>query len=341
MSIPNPRSVNSTAIESAKLVVAIVNYCTPHLCIDCLASLEAETRRHPGMQVVVADNGSPDGSGAVIKEAIEKKGWTSWARLLQLPRNGGFAYGNNAVLHEFQGGDQTPEYFWLLNSDTVVLPGATQALVDVLAANPTVGIVGSCLVDPDGTQQYSAFRFPTIASEFEASARVGIITRLLREWMVAPPRERKTARYDWLSGASMMIRREVIRDVGPMDERYFLYYEETDYCRRATAAGWACFLVEDSEVIHLVGRSTGVTDPKQRMRRRSAYWFDSRRRYFVTHYGRLYAIAADLALGAGTVISACRAVIRRDPSGTPRRFLLDLINHSALRRISEAPKEPR
>jgi N-acetylglucosaminyl-diphospho-decaprenol L-rhamnosyltransferase len=333
-------SMNTTATEPVEIVVAIVNYCTPDVSIDCLRSLEPETRRHAGMRVLVADNASPDRSGDAIAEAIEQNGWSAWARLLQLPRNGGFAYGNNAVLREFQTVATAPRYFWLLNSDTVVLPGATQALIDVLVGDPTIGIAGSCLEDPDGTQQHSAFRFHTIASELETSACLGPITRMLGKWAVAPARERKTARYDWVSGASMMIRSEVVRDIGLMDESYFLYYEETDYCRKAAAAGWTCVFVAESRIVHLVGRSTGVTDRTQQARRRSAYWFDSRRRYFVTHHGRLYAIAADGALALGTIIRRCIAAIRQRPSGTPQRFLLDLIDHSALWRMP-APRRER
>jgi N-acetylglucosaminyl-diphospho-decaprenol L-rhamnosyltransferase len=331
--------VNTTTTEPVEVVVAIVNYCTPRLSIDCLLSLEPETRRHPGMRVLVVDNASPDRSGAAIAEAIERNGWSAWARLLQLPRNGGFAYGNNAALREFKTVASAPRYFWLLNSDTVVLPGATQALIDVLAGNPSVGIAGSCLEDPDGTQQHSAFRFHTIASEFETSVRLGPITRMLGKWAVAPPRVRRTVRCDWVSGASMMIRSAVVRDIGLMDEGYFLYYEETDYCRKAAAAGWTCLFVADSRIVHLVGRSSGVTDRTQPGRRRSAYWFQSRRRYFVTHHGRLYAIVADAALMLGTVICGCMAAIRQRPSGMPQRFLLDLIDHSAVWRIPAAPEE--
>jgi N-acetylglucosaminyl-diphospho-decaprenol L-rhamnosyltransferase len=322
--------VNTTPTEPLEVVVVIVNYGTAGLSIDCLRSLEPEVGRHPRMRVVVADNASPDGSGAVIAQAIEQHGWSAWARLEQMPRNGGFAYGNNAVLRDVHSGALAASYVWLLNSDTVVRPGATQALIDAMGANPTVGIVGSCLEDPDGTQQHSAFRFLSIMSEFESSVGLGPITKLLAKWQVAPRPARTNARFDWLSGASMMIRREVVRDIGPMDERYFLYFEETDFCRKAAAAGWTSLFVADSRVVHLVGRSTGVTDKSQPERRRSAYWFQSRRRYFVTNHGRVYAIGADLALALGTVICGCRAAIQRQRSGIPQRFLRDLVDHSAV-----------
>lgn len=317
-------------IQRTDIVVCIVNYCTADLAIDCLRSLETETVRGGQVQVVVADNASPDGSAKVIADAIVAHGWQSWARLMPLPRNGGFAFGNNAVLREFTYDPAVNRLFWLLNPDTVVRPGAAAALVNFLSDNPTVGIVGSCLEDPDGTQQHSAFRFHSIAGEFEASARLGPITRLLDKWMIAPPCERQVARYDWLSGASLMIRSEVVRDIGLMDEAYFLYFEETDYLLRAANAGWTCWFVPDSRVIHLVGASTGVTDRAKQSKRRSAYWFQSRRRYFITNHGRAYAIAADVSLALGTLICRITTALRGQPSDTPDRFLRDLFRNSAL-----------
>lgn len=319
-----------TMTEPAEIFVSIVNYCTADMTIDCLRSIEPETRRHPGLRVLVADNASPDGSGAVIADAIVRNGWQAWARLLQQPRNGGFAYGNNAVIREVGLTPSPRKYFWLLNSDTLVRPGATQALLDFLATNPRAGIVGSCLEDPDGTQQHSTFRFHSIIGEFEGSAHVGPISKLLAPWAVAQTCERKAARHDWISGASMMIRSQVVADIGPMNERYFLYFEETDYCLQAAKAGWECWLAPESRIVHLVGASTGVTDRVKRTLRRSPYWFESRRRYFTSHSGRLYAIGADVALATGTVICALAAAIRREPSGTPSHFLRDLFRHSAL-----------
>lgn len=312
-----------------EIVVCIVNYCTADLTIDCLRSLEPEARRAGQLHVVVADNASPDGSGKAIADAIVAHGLQSWARLMQLPRNGGFAFGNNAALREFPYDPAVNRLFWLLNPDTVVRPGAGTALVNFLDDNPTVGIAGSCLEDPDGTQQHSAFRFHSIAGEFEASARIGPISFLLSKWMIAPQCERKTGRYDWLSGASLMMRSEIVRDIGLMDEGYFLYYEETDYLLKAAKAGWACWFVPESRVVHLVGASTGVTDRTKQSKRRSTFWFHSRRRYFINNHGRAYAIAADAALAFGTMICRISSMLRRRPSESPQCFLRDLLRYSA------------
>jgi N-acetylglucosaminyl-diphospho-decaprenol L-rhamnosyltransferase len=317
-------------VPRTTVLVAIVNYCTANLTIDCLRSIETEISQYPGSRVAVADNASPDGSGALIARAIGENGWTAWATSLAMPRNGGFAYGNNGILRNALAGSDAPTYIWLLNSDTVLRPGAMGALIEYLESHPDVGIAGSCLEDPDGTQQCSAFRFHTITGEFEGAARIGALTRLLGSRVVAPVPERRSANYDWVSGASMMLRTDTLRQVGLMDEAYFLYYEETDLCRRARQYGWTCAFVGESRVVHLVGASTGVTDRSAMTRRRSAYWFESRRLYFIKNHGRLYAIGADAALALGTLIDQIRCAILRRPANVPERFLSDLARHSAI-----------
>ena len=327
----------SHTIASSGIVVIIVNYCTAGLVVDCLRSLCAHRAEFSDMTVVVADNASPDGSGRKIDEAIAANGWGDWARLRPMPRNGGFGYANNAVINESLHTANAPRYFWLLNSDTLVRPGALGALLAFMEEHPKVGIAGSRLEDPDGTAQHSAFRFPTIAAEFEASIRLGLVTKLLDRWRVAPPIASQNTQYDWLAGASLLIRTETLRQAGLFDETYFLYYEEVDLCMRAKRHGWSCWYVPASRVVHLVGMSTGVTERTSRPRRRAQYWFQSRRYYFVKHYGRVYASIADVALAAGSFLGLLRAGIQGRPSLHPERFLYDLARHSATLKLPHGP----
>lgn len=316
--------------RTSTVAIALVNYCTPDLTVDCLRSLASEIAEWPGCEVVVADNASPDGSGQVIAQAIVDQGWSDWARMLPMPENGGFSYGNNGVIREQLGKTHPPDYIWLLNTDTVVKPGALRALVDFLESHPEAGFAGSRLEHPDGECQCSAFRFHSIASEFEASANIGPLTRLLKRWVVAPPPSEEAARYDWLSGASMLIRTAVFRDIGLMDDGYFLYYEETDFCRAALGHGWSAWYVPSSRVVHLVGKSTGVTGAESHLKRRAPYWFKSRRRYFIKHHGVVYAAFADLALGLGTALAKLRSAAGGRGAPSPQFFLHDLARECAL-----------
>lgn len=330
-------SAETGASPAPTVIAIIVNYCTAKLTVDCLRSLEPLVAERDGTRVVVADNASPDGSGKAIAEAIETNGWREWAKLMPLEKNGGFAFGNNAVIRA--SANEPPAYYWLVNSDTIVRPGALQHLVDFAESHPRVGIVGSCLEHLDGTQQVSTFRFPTILGEIEANAPVGQLgRRLLAGSVVAEPPSKTLRACDWLAGASMLIRRQALEKAGLMDEGFFLYYEETDFCRRCKNHGWECWFVPESRVVHLIGASTGVTGKRPGPpKRRPEYWFASRRRYFIKNHGRLYAIASDIALAAATTVKRAAEVLRRRPTEIPKKFVFDLIRNSALFNWRERP----
>lgn len=313
---------------STRLLVVIVNYRTPALTVDALASLVDEVESVPHTRVVVTDNNSGDNSVDVIRTAIAKNHWSQWAQFMPLDRNGGFAYGNNAAIRPVHEAGELPPYVLLLNPDTVVRPGALKALVDFMDANPKAGIAGSRLEDPDETPQRSAFRFPTVISELESGVRLGFISKLLSPWVVAPPVRETVHETNWVAGASMIIRREVIEQIGLLDENYFMYYEEVDFCLRAYRAGWQCWYVPDSRVVHLVGQSSGVTDTKRPPKRLPTYWFDSRRRYFLKNYGWLYAMIADAVWISSFSLWRGRRALQRKPDNDPPQYLSDFVTNS-------------
>jgi hypothetical protein len=203
-------------------------------------------------------------------------------------------------------------------------------LVDFLEKHPQVGIAGSRLEDIDGTPQQSAFRFHTILSEFDLGLRLGIVSQVLAKWVIAPPVSEVACETDWVAGASMIIRRQVFESVGLMDEDYFMYYEEVDFCLQAKKAGWSCWYVPESRVVHLVGQSSGVTNPKTPAKRRPQYWFDSRRRYFLKNHGRLYATLADAFWLFGFTLWRGRNLIQKKPTNDPPHLLKDFFRNSLL-----------
>src|SRR4051794_19649516 len=191
-----------------KLLVVILNYRVTDLTIDCLKSLVAEIPRVPGTKVAVCENGTGGDAEERLRKTINENGWQSWVDLTAISPNRGFTGGNNVIIRSALASADLPEYFLLLNADTLVQPNALDALVRFMDAHPKVGIAGSRLEWPDGSPQGSPFRFQGIATELDRGLRLGIITRLLARWAapIAPPISARQV--DWVAGASMIIRRE-------------------------------------------------------------------------------------------------------------------------------------
>jgi len=315
-----------------RLAIVIVNYRTPRLTVDCLRSLAAERARECGIagrwQVVVTDNASGDDSVREIECAVAAEGWGDWCQLLPLPRNGGFAYGNNAAVESLLTESPGPTHIWLLNPDTTVCPGTLPTVMSTLAGSEARQILGTEVINPDGSSRRSAFRFPTALGELEAAAGTGLLSRLLRRWSIAPANVHMGQKVDWVSGASMVVPAEVFREVGLLDESYFMYYEETDLCLRAARAGWQCQYLGAAPIVHIVGQSSGVTSAANRsVKRRPKYWFESRNRYFQKNHGRLYAFMVDLAWFAGLVVGRLYCAVRRKPWPQPPRLIADAIRY--------------
>ena len=306
--------------------VIIVNYRTPALALECLRALGAQRAALRGGRAVVVDNRSDDGSVAALAAAIESEGWSDWVELLPMPRNGGFAYGNNAGLGRARELDPAFAVAILLNPDAVVDAGCVAALCAFIEAHPDVGIAGASISSPEGRLERSAHRWPSPLGELEGAAQLGPLSRALRAHAVSSELPHEAVRCDWVSGACFAIRREVLDAVGPLDEGYFLYFEEVDFCRRARLAGWACAYVPQARVVHHEGAATGI---RMGRRRRPAYWYASRRRFFVKAYGRRGLVASDVLWALGRASLVLRRALglggRASVAHEPARFALDLL----------------
>lgn len=319
---------------SPSLLVVIVNYRTANLVIDCLRSLVPEVQSLSDVQVKIVDNNSQDGSVEKLSAAIKAEGWEAWATLIPSEHNGGYAYGNNLAIRPALAESNPPDYVLLLNPDTQVRPGALKTLLEYMEQHPQVGIAGSGIEESDGTLWPFAFRFPSILSELDVSLQLGIVSKLLSRWVVAQPMGEAPQEIDWVPGASMMIRRQVFESIGLMDEGYFLYYEETDFCLQAKRAGWPCWYVPQSRIMHISGQSTGVTGKHNTHKRLPQYVFDSRRRYFTKNHGWFYATLADLAWTSGFILCQVRRTIQRRPDSHPPQIFTDFLRNSVLFRFS-------
>jgi N-acetylglucosaminyl-diphospho-decaprenol L-rhamnosyltransferase len=218
----------------ASLAVVILNYNRADLLADCLASIYAHPTRC-ALAVWVVDNASSDGSAAIVRASFPQ------ARLIESPVNGGFARGNNLALRALLAAG-APDYILLLNNDTVVPAGALDGLVDYLEAHPAVAVVGPRLVLPDGSLDLACRRsFPTPEVSFY---RMTGLARLF-------PRSPRFGRYnltyldpdvetevDAVVGACMLLRASVVREVGLLDEQFFMYGEDLDWAYRIKQYGW-------------------------------------------------------------------------------------------------------
>ncbi len=313
-----------------RLLVVIVNWRSPDLVVECLRSMVEEVASIEGCFVCVVDNASGDGSAETMEQAISANGWRDWACVVRSDRNGGFATGNNLGVREMRNRGLRPEYVLLLNPDTLVRPNAFQVLLDFLESHADVGIAGGRSEDPDATPQECCFSFPGMVSEFSTYFGLGLFDRLARRSLARPGIPEVPTEVDWVSGAHMMIRWRVFEDIGLMDEGYFLYYEETDFTLRARRAGWRCWHIPQSRIVHLVGQSSGLSSRDARPPRRPGYWFESRRRYFVLNHGCLYAAITDGLVLIALTLSRLRSLVQPRINSGPPRFFRDLMSYSPI-----------
>lgn len=319
--------ISKVSSSDTSVLVVIVNYRTPRDTCNALESIVSELPRLQQLKVVVTDNHSGDDSVEMIEHAINSNGWTSWASVMSLERNGGFAYGNNAAIRHVLTNESTrpPNYVMLLNPDALVEEGAIAKLVDYMNDHPKVGVAGSNVFLSDGRPQTAARRLPTPISELEHQARTGAITRLLHNYKVSLPIEEQDAvECEWVSGAAMMIRTEVFDRVGLIDEGYFLYFEEVDFCSRVLDAGFQIVVCPNSHIVHLEGAATNITEKRKR---RGRYWYESRRRFFVKRYGVWGLIKADFFWAIGRIVGRTVNLLRTQSafSSDPSCFVWDLI----------------
>jgi GT2 family glycosyltransferase len=269
------------------LAIIIVSFNARTDLDECLASIYAHPPTVMPFTVVVVDNASTDGSPEMVRER-----WPS-VQLIALPTNVGFAAANNVGIRETRG-----DLILLLNSDTVVpegvperVPeGALDGLVSALQADPQAAIAGPRLVDAQGVPELSFGRMVGPFSELRQKLLHRLYVR--RAPVVAPYVERRLrqrAYHDWVSGACLLVWREAANAAGLLDERYFMYLEDVDFCAAVRAQGGRVLFVPEVEIVHLRGRSrASAPEATSRAYRRSQMAFYAKHHPAWTPWLRAY-----------------------------------------------------
>lgn len=308
---------------SSRIAVIIVNYGTAGLAIAAVDSvLSRDHDGHP-VEVHLLDNASPGGDAAVLARAHSARNWGNRVRLWPETRNHGFGRGNNVVLRALAARPQPPDYVFLLNPDAQLQNEALAILADRLDRTPQAAAAGAGIALPSGIPVTAAFRFPSARSEFAQAVNFGPLSRLFRDRLVPLPADQPEGPVDWVSGAAVMMRLSVLRDLGGFDPDFFLYYEEVELMFRMRKSGHQILYVPAARVRHVEGAATDVKSGAPVRKRRPAYWYDSWRQYHLKTQGRAGALAAGLAWLAGAGLNAPLALLRRQERRSPKRFFSD------------------
>jgi len=237
-----PSDGNGEQAADALLDVAVINYNTKEHLRRCLESLPPLLLGKP-LRVLVVDNASPDGSAAMVSAEFKDR-----VELIANRTNLGFARAVNQALAHSSG-----RYLLLLNADTETPEGSIEALFDFMEQTPDAGVAGGRLEDAEGNLQYSCRTFYSATSVLLRRTPLGRLQPghpELRRHLMLDWDHGETRKVDWMQGACLMLRREAVRKVGQMDERFFLYFEDVDLCRRMAQAGWSVYYVPQARFVH-------------------------------------------------------------------------------------------
>lgn len=262
-----------------ELTIIVVSYNTRELLAACLESV-SKAARGLNYEIIVVDNASRDGSAEMVARQFPA------AKLISNFDNQGFARANNQAIRASQG-----RYILLLNSDATLMPDAVQSMVRFMEAHPRVGVVGAQLLNPDGTFQASFADFPSFVGELLLLTKLAKLVYSPNYPSYPYEQSQDERAVDWVFGACIMVRRSAVDDVGPLDEDFFMYSEEADWCHRMRKRGWLVYYLPSAKVTHWWGQSASG-EPE----RRRSQLYRSKYLYIRKHHGRLIARAFHLAV---------------------------------------------
>ena len=300
------------------IAISIINYRTGDMTIACIRSARAALDGHHG-EIVVVDNASGDGSAEQIEAWIAAHPDGVPVTLVRSTENTGFAGGHNQGIRTSHA-----DFYLLLNSDAELREGFFEALLPATSRPGKFGLYAPQLEWSDGEIQASSFRFHTPLSEFIRAANSGPITRLLRRWEVSLGPEPNEDDIEWASFACILIRRDVIDEIGLMDDGYFLYYEDSEYCLRARRAGYHIAHVPKARAVHHRGGSAPVKALAKARKRLPRYYWHSRSRFLTQAHGRTGLLVANVLWHLGRAVAQTRRMLGKDVHPATEKEAVDI-----------------
>ena len=310
--------MNAHRIEKELLSIVIVNFRTPRLITDCLASLLPELKEI-NAGIVIVDNDSGDNSPEIIQSWLSEYDEEHKVTFIQSNQNAGYAAGNNIGIKAHDA-----QFYLLLNSDTIIRTGAIQTILNTATMFPEAGIISPRLELPDGTALGSCFQFRTPISELIEASQTYLIADLLPRYKASWPVQTQIARPQWTSFACVLVRDEVFQQVGLLDEGYFMYAEDMEFCHRTRRAGWVIVHNPEARVVHLPASSSTIKDQIRLKKQLPKFIYESRARYFYQNYGWLGLTSANLLWWLGRLIAKSRKFVGRSGNGASERQWLDI-----------------
>lgn len=283
--------------------ISIINYRTADLTKACVKSVLDDIEEIDA-EIVIVDNASGDGSAEEIETWLATLPKDAPVRLVRSDTNSGFSGGHNIGMNHLKA-----EFFLILNSDAILCPGFLKAILAAARETPKAGIIAPQIETEDGDIQVSCFRFHSPWSELIRGAQTGPVTTLLNKHVVAlnPPVQNKDI--EWASFACILLRASMVDEIGPMDEGYFLYFEDSEYCLRARRADWGIVQHTKARMVHYRGGSGPVKALEKKAKRLPRYFYASRTRFFRQASGPLGPLMANSLWLLGRGVSQLRRLV--------------------------------
>jgi GT2 family glycosyltransferase len=286
--------------EKPVLSIVIVSWNVREDLRECLQSLlrDEGSRLESGeIEIIVVDNASTDGTAEMVNLEFPR------VKLLVNSQNLGYTKANNIGINHSRG-----KYILLLNPDTIVHQGALQALIDCAESHPEAGIIGAKLLNPDGSVQRSARSFPDIGAGLFRNTFLGRLfpnNPFVRRYLLADFGYDEVREVDWVSGAAMLVRRDLIERIGGLDERFWAYCEDVDLCWRAWQAGYKVLFCPNAVITHKVGRSSDQRLVPSLIQHHKSMWL-----FYLKNYRHRYPLVLFPLIGLGILIRLAGALLK-------------------------------